>query len=228
MNNILNLNSPVFQFLAKVTDLLILNLLWLICCIPIITIGPATTAMYYVATKILNDENSGVTRPFFHSFKQNFFQGIALTLIFIATAALLFFDYRFCRTFDGTAEKIMIGAFIFFGVVYLMIVSYTFPLLSQYNNTIFGTIKNALFLAMSKIPTALEIVLLNLAPFLVLYLFPDTIGWIVPILILLAPAFVTYANSMLFKKVCADFIQMQENIAEKEAREQPEAAAKDE
>lgn len=228
MSNIFNLNSPVYQFLGKVTDLLILNLLWLICCIPIITIGPATAAMYYVAMKILNDEYTGITRPFFHSFKQNFLQGIALTLIFAVTAFLLFFDYRFCRTFEGTAEKIMIGAFIFFGVVYLMIVSYTFPLLSQYNNTIFGTIKNALFLALTKIPTALEIVLLNMAPFLVLYLFPDTIGWIVPILFLLAPAFITYANCMLFRKVCADFVKMQENLAEKEAQEQAEAANKDE
>jgi uncharacterized membrane protein YesL len=224
MNNIFNLNSPVMQFLSKVFDLLILNLLWLICCIPIITIGPATTAMYYVAMKIADDEYSEVLRPFFHSFKQNFLQGIILELIFIVSGLLLFFDYRFCLLFDGTTEKIMIGAFIFFGVVYLVIVSYTFPLLSQYSNTIGGTIKNALVLAMSKVITALEISLLNLAPILSLFLFPEVIGWIVPLLIFLAPAFIALLNSMLFKKVLADFIKMQTSLAEKDAEEAAKAA----
>ena len=224
MNNIFNLNSPVYRFLGKVFDLLILNLIWLICCIPIITIGPATTAMYYVAMKIADDEYSEVLRPFFHSFKQNFLQGFVLELIFIAVGFILFLDYRFCLLFDGTAEKIMIGAFIFFGVVYLVLVSYTYPLLSQYSNTILGTIKNALVLAMSKVITALEIALLNLAPILSLFLFPETIGWIVPLLIFLAPAFIALMNSMLFKKVLADFIKMQNNLAEKDAEAQAQAA----
>ena len=119
----------------------------------------------------------------------------------------------------------MIGAFIFFGVVYLIIVSYTFPLLSQYTNSIGGTIKNALFIALTKIGTALEIVLLNLAPILIIYFFPETTGWIIPILLFLAPAFLSFANSMLFKKVFADFIKMQENLAEKEAQAEVDAKA---
>lgn len=225
MNNIFNLNNPFFQFMGKVFDLLVLNMLWLICCIPIVTIGPATTAMYYVAMKIARDDYNGVARPFFHSFKQNFLQGLVLTVIFIVVGAVLFFDYRFCLLFEGIAEKIMIGAFIFFGVVYLMIVSYTFPLLSQYTNTIGGTIKNALFLALTKMGTALEIVFLNLAPILILYFMPETAGWIIPILLFLAPAFLAFTNSMLFKKVFADFIKMQENLAEKEAQAQAQAEA---
>jgi len=226
MNSILNINTPVLQFMGKVFDLLVLNTIWLICCIPIVTIGPATTAMYYVAMKIVKDEYSGILKPFFHSFKQNFLQGLVLTVIFIAVAVLLFFDYRFCLLFEGVAEKIMIGAFIFFGVIYLMIVSYTFPLLSQYTNTIGGTIRNALFLALTKIGTALEIVLLNLAPVLIPYLFPGTFEWIFPLLIFLAPAFLAFLNSMLFKKLFADFIKMQTDLAEKEAKEQAEAEAK--
>ena len=224
MNNIFNLNSPIYRFLGKVFDLLILNLLWLICCIPIITIGPATTAMYYMAMKIADDEYTEVMRPFFHSFKQNFLQGVILELIFIVVGFVLFLDYRFCRLFDGTAEKIMIVAFIFFGVVYLVLVSYTYPLLSQYSNTVLGTIKNALVLAMSKVITALEISLLNLAPILCIFLFPDTIGWIIPLLIFLAPAFIALMNSMLFKKVLENFIKMQNALAEKEAAKQAQAA----
>lgn len=226
MNAIFNLNNPFFQFMGKVFDLIILNIIWLICCIPIVTIGPATTAMYYVTMKIVNDDYTGVTKPFFHSFKQNFIQGLVLTLIFIVTAVVLFFDYRFCLLFEGIAEKIMIGAFIFFGVVYLVIVSYTFPLLSQYTNSIGGTIKNALFIALTKVGTALEITLLNLAPILIIYFFPEASGWIEPLLIFLAPAFLAYANSMLFKKLFADFIKMQTNLAEKEAEAQAEAEAK--
>ena len=223
MNHLLNINNPVMQFLGKVFDLLILNLIWLICCIPVITIGPATTAMYYVAMKIAKDEYSEVLRPFFRSFKQNFLQGLVLELIFVAFGFLLFFDYRFALMFEGTAEKIMVGAFVFFGVVYWVIVCYTYPLLSQYSNSILGTIKNALVLAMSKVITALEIGLLNLAPILVLYLFPDTVGWIVPLLIFLAPAFIALLVSMLFKTVLENFIRTQENLIKQEAEAEVKA-----
>lgn len=67
-----NLDSPVMRFLTKVADLIILNILFLICCIPIVTIGAASTALYTVTMKSVRDEESYVIRSYFKAFKDNF------------------------------------------------------------------------------------------------------------------------------------------------------------
>ncbi|MFQ9510793.1 MAG: DUF624 domain-containing protein, partial [Lachnospiraceae bacterium] len=56
MGGLFNLDNPVWRFIGKLVDVALLNLLWIICCIPIVTIGPATTAMYYVTLKLVRDE----------------------------------------------------------------------------------------------------------------------------------------------------------------------------
>ena len=72
MSRLFNLDSPIMVFLSKMADLLILNLLALICCIPIITIGASMTAMSYVTLKMVRDEECYIAKDFFKSFRQNF------------------------------------------------------------------------------------------------------------------------------------------------------------
>ena len=69
-----DLDSPLMQVLNKVADLLWLNILTLICCIPIVTAGASLTAMNYMALKIVRNEECYITKGFFKSFKQNFKQ----------------------------------------------------------------------------------------------------------------------------------------------------------
>ena len=71
---IFDLDSPLMNVLNKMADLMWLNILTLICCIPIITAGAAFTSMHYVALKIVRNEESYITRSFFKSFKTNFVQ----------------------------------------------------------------------------------------------------------------------------------------------------------
>ena len=70
--NILKPDSPVMEFLRTVTNLIIVDLLCVLCCIPVITFGAAVSAKYYVSMKIIRGEGSGVVGPFFKSFAQNF------------------------------------------------------------------------------------------------------------------------------------------------------------
>ena len=71
---IFDLDSPLMNVLNKMADLMWLNILTLICCIPVITAGAALTSMHYVALKIVRNEESYITRSFFKSFKTNFRQ----------------------------------------------------------------------------------------------------------------------------------------------------------
>ena len=78
MNNIFSMDNAFFRFVGKVTDLVWLNILTLICCIPIFTMGAAFTAMYHVLIKIAIKEEGVVTRPFFREFKANFKNGVLI------------------------------------------------------------------------------------------------------------------------------------------------------
>ena len=90
-----NYDNPVWRFIGKLGDLILLNLLWTVCSIPVITIGASTTAVYYVTLKMVRDENDSTVRSFFHSFKANFNQATAIWAIFLAVGLILAFDIRF-------------------------------------------------------------------------------------------------------------------------------------
>ena len=84
LSGLFNYDNPVWRFIGKFWDVLILNVLWLVCSIPIVTIGASTTAMYYVTLKLARDEDGYTIRSFFKSFKENFRQATVIWLIFLA------------------------------------------------------------------------------------------------------------------------------------------------
>ena len=80
----LKTDNPVFSFMGKLGDVVLLNLTWLLCCVPVATIGASTTALFYVARKICLDEDYRVWHDFFHSFRANWKQATGLWLVLLA------------------------------------------------------------------------------------------------------------------------------------------------
>ena len=78
-----NPDSRIMIFLSRVADLVILNILWLVCCIPVVTIGASTTAMYHVIRHWQKDSVSSIMRDFFQSFKEDFKQATPVYLILL-------------------------------------------------------------------------------------------------------------------------------------------------
>ena len=89
MDRIFNMDNKFFVFMGRVADLMILNILCIICCIPIITIGASVTAMYYVTLKMARNEESYIVRSFFKSFKENFKQATVIWLVALVAGILL-------------------------------------------------------------------------------------------------------------------------------------------
>ena len=83
MDRFFNMDNKFFTFMSRVADLIILNLLCIVCCIPVVTIGPSIAAMFYVTLKMVRNEESYIVRGFFKSFKQNLKQGIVINLIML-------------------------------------------------------------------------------------------------------------------------------------------------
>ena len=93
MGKIFDLDSPVMRFLSRMADLMILNLLMTVCCLPVFTIGAANTAMHYVMLKMVRGEEGYIVKDFFKSFKMNFKQATVIWLIMILFILVFAGDY---------------------------------------------------------------------------------------------------------------------------------------
>ena len=143
-------DSKFGQLFIKLSYGCCLNILWLVCSLPIITIGASTTALYYTSFKIAKDEGSFITTMFFRSFRQNFKQATVIWLIMLATGVVIVADAvllgRLRATSTGTAAVIwtLLLACIFACIIaYAIVLTYIFPLLSIASNTTANMFKNA-------------------------------------------------------------------------------------
>lgn len=142
--NFLHIESPLMKKLGIMADLLILNLVTLVCCLPIVTAGAAFTAMHYVLLKIVRGEEGYVVKTFFRAFKENLLQGTILWIIMVVVYAALFVDWRILRM-QGNEFPVFMNILLLAAVIIIYLISlYIFPILSRYQNTVPGTIKAAL------------------------------------------------------------------------------------
>ena len=150
MHNILNPEGPVMSFITKITYSAYLNLLWLVCCLPIVTIGASTTALFYVTLKVARNEEGSLTKAFFHSFKENFRQGTIIWLILLTVGIVLGVDgYIFYHMrFENAFWTVATAVFLIAAAAYAIILMYIFPLLARFDNTIRTMFKNAIMLGM--------------------------------------------------------------------------------
>lgn len=162
-------DSQFMQMLNTVTDLIVLNFLAFICCIPIVTIGASMTALHYSVLKIVRNEDGYVVKGFFKSFKQNFRQATIIWLIFLVTFALILGDLFILNNSNiayASAFQVVVMAAGIFAVLAFV---YVFPLLAKFDNTIFRTIKNAFGMSIIQIFRTLIIIAVNCVPFLMVY-----------------------------------------------------------
>lgn len=171
MSNIFNVEGPVFSTLDRIADLFWLNLLFLFCCIPVITIGASTTALYYVTLKMVKNEESHITKSFFRAFKDNFRQSTVIWLIALLIGGILFADYTIMSgvwidisTMPDIFRKVMLVILLIAALLVAIILRYVFPLLARFDNTIKNTIKNALLIGIRHLPyTALLLLIVAAA-----------------------------------------------------------------
>lgn len=150
MKNFLSYDSPVSQFLYKLCTCCCLNALWILCSIPIVTMGAATTALYAVSIKLMRGEEGAVFHQFFRSFKQNFKQATQLWLILLTVGVFLSVDafvlYHLRLTTTGAMAiiwTVLFAVIIAASIVYAILMAYTFPLLSYFDNTNTAMLLNA-------------------------------------------------------------------------------------
>lgn len=202
-------DSKIMQFLSRLTDLILLNVVFLLTCIPLFTIGAANTALYTVCFHMDTDREERLFSSYFRAFRENFRQGTILWLILLlfgSTALINVFLFL-------TKTTVLRYAFVLFAVLFVlvaMIFGYVFPLLSRFQNSVKEMLKNALLLSLAYLPRSLAVTVINLFPWGILtvnlYAFLQ-LGFLWVFLYFSAAA---YFNSRVLLKVFKPYLEADE------------------
>lgn len=145
----LNTDSPVFQFFGMFADFVMLNILFLITCIPIVTIGPAVCALYTVTLREVRNEQGYLICSYLKAFKENFRQAFFLSLLYTFVGAILLFNLAFWAQIKTTIGSVLLIIVAAFTLLYAVSLLYVFALNARFCNTIKQTIKNSLLIALA-------------------------------------------------------------------------------
>lgn len=215
MGRFFNLDSPLMQFLSKMADLMILNVITLLLCIPIITAGDAVCALYYMTIKMVKGEECYIIRGYFKSFKDNFRQATILWIISILLGFILAGDFLILRNTSFSFGDVMMVLIMVVAIIYLFTMIYLFPVLSRFENSVKNTIKNSFLMSVLNLPKTILLFLINLAPVVLLLVTFQAM----PFLIMFGFSVPAYVCSMLFVKIFKRFEPEEEETASGEELE---------
>ena len=155
-------DNRIIRILTTLCDFLILNILWLVCSVPVITAGASTTALYSVMFKIIKKEEGYIIKSFLKAFRQKFKKSTIIWLLLIGTGCIVGYDWYIAVTYIKLNRQIInilvagIIIFLLWGWIFV------FPLIACFENTIKNMIKNAFLIPISQLPYAVIIILFDI------------------------------------------------------------------
>ena len=155
MSRFFNPDNPVMEFIAKIFDLVILNLIFIFSCVPIITIGASTSALSYVTLKMVRGEDPYIWRNFWKSFRQNFKQGTLVWIFSILIFIFLGMDFYIINSQNTSLFAVVRILLWIVCAVALSVFLYVFPVISHFVCTTKQALKHALLMTFGHLPYTL-------------------------------------------------------------------------
>ena len=215
--NIFNANSPLMKFLEKLANIMLLNWIMLICCIPIVTIGPAVTAVHWVTLKMVRNEEGGLVQDFFHSFRVNLKQGMVVGFIITVISVLLGLEiFWMMQIAQGGAlfNRLIFFLLVFIAAVFQMTVNYVWPLLAKYNNSTRQLFRTARALAVRHIVATLAMGIVSITPIIMLMSTPASMTLAGIFYLWLGIPAIAYCNSLLMVRIFDQYPAQDEEAPE--------------
>lgn len=203
---IFSMDSAFYRFISRLGDLMIVNILFLVGCIGIITIGPSLSAMYTMLLKFIRNESGYVAREFWKAYRENFKQSIILWVICMAADVLLYYDIILSDTLGGTVGQGLKIIFLFFGIIYFSVLSYLFAVQSRFENTLWNTVKNSFWMAMGYLPFTISVLVVEFIPLFVVLVKPETFWYLLPVMLTVGFAGLGYACAGIFNYIFKNYI----------------------
>ena len=154
----------------KIINFLLLNILWVVCSIPLVTAGASTCAAFYVSLKMVNDEEVNVIRMFFKAFKQDFLQGTIMLCITSPCVTLSYFMWHYILQNDINL-LLVLGAIV---VTFILIIInfYSYPLIARYSNSIKNIIRNSAGITVQHFKTTILTIVVAAAEIAIMFIVP--------------------------------------------------------
>ena len=200
----------IIRILTHIFDFILLNILWLLTSIPVVTLGAATAALYSVMMSVAEKKEGYIIKDYWKAFCRNFKQSTVVWILLLFLGACLWFDLTFIGVVPGLFRQIgtvVLGAVLIF---YFMECIFVFPLIAKFENSTGNMIKNALLIPVSRLPYALMILLMTGAAIMVTFFNQMTIMIGAAIWSAIGVSVLSYANSLLLVKMLAPFM-LEEN-----------------
>lgn len=196
--------------MTRIFDFMLLSVLWLICSLPIVTIGASTTALFYMTMKMVRDEEGAIIKSFFKAFRQNFRSVFGVTIVFLLFIGILAADFHILGSAKGGMASILYGGCIALLLMGAVVFSYVFPMAAKFENTTKNLIINAAKIAVTHFPQTLILLILNGFVFVWFFLSPETFSLIFWIWIFVGTGLVAYLDSIFLVPVFDEFIPKRE------------------
>lgn len=201
MHKIFSLDGQLFALLGKAADLILLNLLWILCCIPIVTIGASTTALNSVTLKMSRNEESYIAKSFFCVLKENLRQASIVWFFILLAGGFLSCDLFLTRQFPSTLQNIpqaVVGAA---SILFILMLNYLFPLLAQFQNSIKNTCLNALLMSLVHFPYTILLSTVTFIPVILMYYYPVVFVYGIFVYLFIGGALTAYINAFFLKRI---------------------------
>lgn len=154
----------IFGFVNRLGDLIILNLIFLVTCVPIITIGVALISLYTVLLRMAKNQEGYAVKSYFKAFKENLKQGLLVGVVLEIILGILVYDgwalMQTVESYNSTGFVVTLVAV----VVILAMMQFLFPLMARYENKVGISVKNAFLLSISKLPYTVMLLVVGAIP----------------------------------------------------------------
>lgn len=214
MGELFNLDNKFFQGINKIIDCVCLSFLWLLLCIPVVTAGAATTALYYTVNKVIRNNRSYIWKEFWHAFRTNFKQSTLVWLILIFIYAIMGIDcyimFQFAKA--GVSYGSLYIVFAMLMLIVTMWANYLFPYMARFENTLKAVLKNCVIMALLNLGKSFVLLVLLLVALVVAYVF-------FPAIMILPAVYMLLAN-LILEKVFVKYMTPEDIEAEKERNEE--------
>lgn len=207
--------APLIRLIDNIGKLTVLNLLFVLCSIPVVTLPASLTALYGCAIRLLRggDADSG---EFFRIFKRDFKKATLVGLILAVVGALLYADYWMIER-----EVLPLPAaftYVLYALIFLLAATatYVFPMIAQFENTCARYLKNSLLFALRSLPSTLIMMVLNLMPVMILLLNVDVFLRVIVIWVVLGWGLTAFINARLFLRVFRPYFTEIPEMSEEE------------
>jgi uncharacterized membrane protein YesL len=214
VSRIFDANSPLLRFLTKIADLMILNIVFVVTSVPVVTLGASLTALNYTAMKIVTNEHESVTGDYFRSFRANFRQGTLLGLAVAFLALVLAAWYVAVGTLDVSAFAQFVLQAICYLVAFRVVLAalYAFPYLAKFDNSVPEVLNNSRKMSLRHLFASLTVLTVTALPVVITVFYPAmTVYGLLWFLIGFAGT--AFVNGFAFTSIFGKYVAPQANVS---------------